>query len=152
MDSKMSEPQSLTLSVHSADTAVSDTYDATKFINHGTGVQQNHTQAGGHGNGQYNSEHQTFNYHGASPSQGKSHKEDPSKPSKCWIQPWRLPRQAASCYAGYQDVSARLKSCFLETQPEGEQVVFVLSGMGGVGKSESVLQFLKRYNKDLRKE
>jgi Mrp family chromosome partitioning ATPase len=66
-------------------------------------------------------------------------------------QPWRLPRQAASCYAGYQDVSARLKSCFLETPPEEEQIIFVLSGMGGVGKSESVLQFLKKHNKDLRK-
>jgi MinD superfamily P-loop ATPase len=39
----------------------------------------------------------------------------------------------------------------LEPQTEEEQIVFVLSGMGGVGKSEAVLQFLKRYNKDLRK-
>jgi hypothetical protein len=31
------------------------------------------------------------------------------------------------------------------------QVVFVLSGMGGVGKSELVLQFLKTFDGKLRK-
>ena len=66
-------------------------------------------------------------------------------------QRWRIPRQAAGQYAGYADVLQKLESCLLRPQPEDEQVVCVLSGMGGVGKSESVLQFLKRHNSALRK-
>ena len=63
---------------------------------------------------------------------------------------WRFPRQAAGSYAGYADISERLESCFLRPQSSGEQVVCVLSGMGGVGKSESVLQFLKKHDNALR--
>lgn len=65
--------------------------------------------------------------------------------------PWRIPRQAAGQYAGYADVLQTLEGCLLQPQPEHEQVVCVLSGMGGVGKSELVLQFLKRHNSALRK-
>ena len=66
-------------------------------------------------------------------------------------QPWRIPRQAAGKYAGYPEVLEKLQGCLLEPQPGDEQVVCVLSGMGGVGKSESVLQFLKKNNNALRK-
>ena len=53
-------------------------------------------------------------------------------------QPWRVPRQVAGHYAGYTDVLAKLYDCLLEPQSRNEQVVCVLSGMGGVGKSSSV--------------
>ena len=66
-------------------------------------------------------------------------------------QPWRLPRQAAGNYAGYTDVLTKLDRACLEAEHEDEQVVVVLAGMGGVGKSEIVLQFLKRNNHALRK-
>ncbi|GAB7335905.1 hypothetical protein MBLNU13_g08157t2 [Cladosporium sp. NU13] len=64
-------------------------------------------------------------------SQQHFHYHEPSRPQPKQL--WRIPRQAAANYAG------------------GEQVVCVLSGMGGVGKSESVLQFLKKHNNALRK-
>ncbi|KAM0706245.1 hypothetical protein Q7P35_006794 [Cladosporium inversicolor] len=64
---------------------------------------------------------------------------------------WRIPRRAAGQYAGYADVLQKLEGCLLQPQSEDEQVVCVLSGMGGVGKSESVLQFLKRHDSALRK-
>jgi hypothetical protein len=153
----MSEPQGSTLPLRLANTAVLGASNATTNINQGAGNQSNYTQAGGHGNIQYNAENQTIHHHGSPRSQGEPQMMTIWKLSKRWPlwclvkQPWHLPRQAAGCYAGYEDISARLKSCILETQPEEEQMVFVLSGMGGVGKSESVLQFLKKYNKDLRK-
>jgi Mrp family chromosome partitioning ATPase len=61
-----------------------------------------------------------------------------------------VPRQAAGHYAGYADVSAKLENCLLKQQSKDEQIVCVLSGMGGVGKSESVLQFLKKHDTALR--
>jgi hypothetical protein len=69
----MSEPQSLTLPLRSADTAASQLSNATTNINQGAGTQNNYTQAGGHDNNQYNAENQTFYYHGAPPSQGTLH-------------------------------------------------------------------------------
>ena len=66
--------------------------------------------------------------------------------------PWRLPRQAAGHYAGYADVSTKLETCLLGPQLGGEQVVCVISGMGGVGKSEAVLQFVKRCDSALRQK
>ncbi|SMR58378.1 unnamed protein product [Zymoseptoria tritici ST99CH_1E4] len=67
---------------------------------------------------------------------------------------WLLPRQANTRYTGYTDVLERLQKCILP-QDDGRdstQVVFVLSGMGGVGKSETVLQFVSKNEKALRQK
>lgn len=56
-----------------------------------------------------------------------------------------LPRPPNPQYVGYTSVLERLTSCLLphdDTTSGRRQVVCVLSGMGGVGKSETVLQFL----------
>jgi hypothetical protein len=71
MASKMSEPRSLTLPLSSADTAVLGASNATTNTNQGAGIQNNYTQAGGHGNIQYNAENQTIHHHGAPLPQGK---------------------------------------------------------------------------------
>ncbi|KAK4500587.1 hypothetical protein PRZ48_008776 [Zasmidium cellare] len=63
-------------------------------------------------------------------------------------QPWLLPRTANPQYVGYTDVLERLERCMIH---QGDrQVVFVLSGMGGVGKSETVLQFVAKNDGVLR--
>lgn len=54
---------------------------------------------------------------------------------------------------GYVHVMERLKDATLNREDEQarkKQVVFVLSGMGGVGKSETVLQFLTEHDQILR--
>lgn len=61
-------------------------------------------------------------------------------------QPWLLPRKANPQYTGYTYVLEQLESCILRQ----EDAVFVLSGMGGVGKSETVLQFVGKNEKALR--
>ncbi|SMR61359.1 unnamed protein product [Zymoseptoria tritici ST99CH_3D1] len=67
---------------------------------------------------------------------------------------WLPPRQANPRYTGYTDVLERLQNCMLP-QDDGRdstQAVFVLSGMGGVGKSETVLQFVSKNEKALRQK
>jgi hypothetical protein len=62
-------------------------------------------------------------------------------------QPRLLPRPPNPQYVGYTGVLERLESCllWLDDTPSGRrQVVCVLSGMGGVGKSETILQFLDK--------
>jgi len=58
-------------------------------------------------------------------------------------QPWLLPRVANPQYVGYTDILNRLERCLLPqagAKPYSAQVICVLSGMGGVGKSETILQ------------
>jgi Mrp family chromosome partitioning ATPase len=57
-----------------------------------------------------------------------------------------LPRPAKPQYFGYGHILDRLTSCLLwEGNPlSRSQVICVLSGMGGVGKSETILQFLAK--------
>lgn len=59
-----------------------------------------------------------------------------------------LPRKANPRYTGYTHVLEKLESCILRQ----EDAVFVLSGMGGVGKSETVLQFVGKNDKALRQK
>lgn len=63
-------------------------------------------------------------------------------------QPWLLPRGPNPQYVGYTHVLAQLESCVL--QASRTQVVCVLSGMGGVGKSETILQFVGKNDEALR--
>lgn len=68
-------------------------------------------------------------------------------------QPRLLPRASNPQYVGYAHVLDRLKGCFLQQDNDSHdyrQIICVLSGMGGVGKSETVLQFLDRNDKALR--
>jgi hypothetical protein len=62
-------------------------------------------------------------------------------------QPRLLPRPANPQYVGYTSALERLTSCLLwrdDTSSGCRQVVCVLSGIGGVGKSETILQFLDK--------
>jgi hypothetical protein len=64
-----------------------------------------------------------------------------------------LPRPPNPQYVGYTSVLERLTSCLLwqDDATSGlRQVVCVLSGMGGVGKSETVLQFLDKNDGAIR--
>lgn len=63
-------------------------------------------------------------------------------------QHWLVPQRASPHFIGYSHVSHRLKDKLIPSNDADEdngQRVFVLSGMGGVGKSENVLQFADRY-------
>ena len=62
-----------------------------------------------------------------------------------------LPPPAKSQYFGYGHVLDRLASCLLwNGDPHSHsQVICVLSGMGGVGKSETIMQFLGKKDKAL---
>ncbi|KAM0710568.1 hypothetical protein Q7P35_002239 [Cladosporium inversicolor] len=65
-------------------------------------------------------------------------------------QPRILPRPPNSQYVGYASVLERLASCLLwreDTASGRGQMICVLSGMGGVGKSETILQFLDKNDK-----
>jgi len=69
-------------------------------------------------------------------------------------QPWLLPRPANSQYTGYSEILTRLeKSMALQVHENSlsKRVVCVLSGMGGVGKSETVLQFAEKNEATIRK-
>jgi hypothetical protein len=58
-----------------------------------------------------------------------------------------LPRPLNPKYVGYTSVLERLTSCLLwqdDTTSGRRQIVCVLSGMGDVGKSETILQFLEK--------
>lgn len=57
-----------------------------------------------------------------------------------------LPRRSNPQYFGYSHILGRLASCLLwQGSPQSRsQTVCVLSGMGGVGKSETILQFLDK--------
>ncbi|KAK1809115.1 hypothetical protein LTR12_016522 [Friedmanniomyces endolithicus] len=62
-------------------------------------------------------------------------------------QAWLLPRPANPQYSGYSHVLEYLKSRILSNADEScnrRQIIVVLSGMGGVGKSETILQFVER--------
>lgn len=64
--------------------------------------------------------------------------------NKSWI-----PRKARPQFTGYSHVVRRLKKRLTSGEngkADSRQTVFVISGMGGVGKSETVLQFLKNYS------
>jgi hypothetical protein len=68
-------------------------------------------------------------------------------------QPRLLPRPPNLQYVGYTSVLERLTSCLLwqaNTDSGRRQMVCVLSGMGGVGKSETVLQFLDKNDGAIR--
>ncbi|KAK0806639.1 hypothetical protein LTR75_002527 [Friedmanniomyces endolithicus] len=69
-------------------------------------------------------------------------------------QAWLLPRPANPQYSGYSHVLEYLKSRILSNADEScnrKQLNMVLSGMGGVGKSETILQFVDR-NRTLLRE
>lgn len=56
-----------------------------------------------------------------------------------------LPRPPNPQYVGYASVLERLRSCLLwRDDTASDRRVCVLSGMGGVGKSETILQFLDK--------
>ncbi|KAK0274720.1 hypothetical protein LTR35_011502 [Friedmanniomyces endolithicus] len=60
---------------------------------------------------------------------------------------WLLPRPANPQYTGYSYVLEYLKNRILAEDGElrnRRQLTIVMSGMGGVGKSETILQFVKR--------
>ena len=61
---------------------------------------------------------------------------------------WLVPRMASPQFTGYVKVFQHLEER-LGAEPGGQadhrQKVFVISGMGGVGKSEIVLQFAEKY-------
>jgi hypothetical protein len=64
-----------------------------------------------------------------------------------------LPRPPNPQYVGYASVLERFTSCLLwqdDIASGRRQVVCVLSGMGGVGKSETVLQFLDKNDGAIR--
>ncbi|KAK6442007.1 hypothetical protein LTR95_001747, partial [Oleoguttula sp. CCFEE 5521] len=66
---------------------------------------------------------------------------------------WLIPRSASQQHVGYEHVLERLAGGFLtgkEAPAAEKQIVFVLSGIGGVGKSETVLQFLEKHDQALR--
>ncbi|TKA36175.1 hypothetical protein B0A54_12805 [Friedmanniomyces endolithicus] len=68
--------------------------------------------------------------------------------------PWLLPRPANPQYTGYSHVLEYLKSRIISEADEScnqRQIIAVLSGMGGVGKSETILQFVER-NRTLLRE
>ncbi|KAK5728214.1 hypothetical protein LTR17_012119 [Elasticomyces elasticus] len=68
-------------------------------------------------------------------------------------QPWLTHRRANPQYTGYAHVLDYLERCILlpdERQLDRRQVVVVLLGMGGVGKSEAVLHFVETNRKELR--
>ena len=59
-----------------------------------------------------------------------------------------VPRKARARYFGYADTLRRLEIRLLPRADQdvpSEQIVFVLVGMGGMGKSETVLQFVQSY-------
>jgi hypothetical protein len=64
-------------------------------------------------------------------------------------------RTAATSFAGYAQVINRLEDRLLASVTQHEsshRVTFVLAGMGGVGKSETVLQFLETNARTLRRK
>lgn len=62
---------------------------------------------------------------------------------------WLVPRRASPQFAGYSHVLRHLEDRILPRdgrEIDFRQTVFVISGMGGVGKSETVLQFIERHS------
>ncbi|KAK1081925.1 hypothetical protein LTR33_004285 [Friedmanniomyces endolithicus] len=79
--------------------------------------------------------------------------ELPDRPHAAKL-PWLLPRPANPQYTGYSHVLEYLKSRIISEADEScnqRQIIAVLSGMGGVGKSETILQFVER-NRTLLRE
>lgn len=68
----------------------------------------------------------------------------PPKPGRRYL----VPRGARRQFAGYSDILQRLERRLLhngDDDDNSKQTVFVLSGLGGVGKSEIVLQFAEKH-------
>lgn len=68
-------------------------------------------------------------------------------------QPWLLPRAANPQYVGYTHIQDRMEGCLLApttVQLRSAQLVCVLSGMGGVGKSETILHFIAKNEEAIR--
>ncbi|KAK5710585.1 hypothetical protein LTR15_012914 [Elasticomyces elasticus] len=68
-------------------------------------------------------------------------------------QPWLTPRRANDRYTGYTHILDYLEVSIMlpdDDRPDRRQIIVVLSGMGGVGKSETVLQFINKCRKGLR--
>ncbi|KAK5746479.1 hypothetical protein LTR17_000859 [Elasticomyces elasticus] len=81
-------------------------------------------------------------------------RSDPSSfAAKLVQQPWLTPRKANPQYKGYRYMLDYLERYILlpdDGPPDREQTVVVLSGMGGVGKSETILHFLDTNRKEIR--
>jgi hypothetical protein len=61
--------------------------------------------------------------------------------SRCRNKHWILPRNTHSKFTGRQADLAKLESQVLDPDPKRDQRMVVITGIGGVGKSELALKF-----------